>query len=103
MKPIKFAEANKNLLKPQNMTDEECSSLWVFTDGKQCISCWKLSFKRRLSALIHGKVWLSVLSGQTQLPVWVYCGKTVFEQKEVTTMQNDMRVKQRKKDESNDK
>ena len=24
MKPIKFNEANKNLLKPQNMTDEEC-------------------------------------------------------------------------------
>ena len=23
MKPIKFDEANKNLLKPQNMTDEE--------------------------------------------------------------------------------
>ena len=23
MKPIKFEEANKNLLKPQNMTDEE--------------------------------------------------------------------------------
>lgn len=103
MKPIKFAEANKNLLKPQNMTDEECSSLWVFTDGEQCISCWKMSFKQRLSALIHGKVWLSVLSGQTQPPVWVDCAKTVFEQKEVTTMQNDMRVKQRKKDESNDK
>ena len=103
MKPIKFAEANKNLLKPQNMTDEECSSLWVFTDGEQCISCWKMSFKQRLSALIHGKVWLSVLSGQTQPSVWVDCAKTVFEQKEVTTMQNDMRVKQRKKDESNDK
>lgn len=79
MKPIKFDEANKNLLKPQNMTDEECSNLWVFTDGRQCISCWKMSLKQRLSALIHGKVWLSVCSGQTQPPVWVDCCKTVFD------------------------
>lgn len=28
MKPIRFKQANKNLLKPQSMTDEECSSLW---------------------------------------------------------------------------
>lgn len=30
MKPIKFEQANKNLLKPESMTDEECSSLWVY-------------------------------------------------------------------------
>ena len=78
MKPIKFEEANKNLLKPENMTDEECSSLWVHTDGRECISCWKLSFKQRLSALFYGKVWLSVLSGYTQPPVWLDCRKTVF-------------------------
>ena len=79
MKPIKFKEANKNLLKPQNMTDEECSSLWVYTDSKECISCWKMSFKQRLSALFYGKVWLSVLSGQTQPPVWLDCANTVFK------------------------
>jgi hypothetical protein len=79
MKAIIFKEANRNLLKPQNMTDEECKNLWVYTDGKQCISCWKLSFKQRLSALIHGRVWLSVLSGQTQPPVWLDCAKTVFQ------------------------
>lgn len=39
MKAIKFSQANKNLSKSDSMTDEECSSLWVFTDGKQCISC----------------------------------------------------------------
>ena len=78
MKPIKFEEANKNLLKPNSMTDEECSSLWVYTNGYECISCWKLTLKQRLSALIFGKVWLSVLSGQTQPPVWLDCTKTVF-------------------------
>jgi hypothetical protein len=79
MKPIKFKEANCNLEKPQNMTDEECLSLAVYTDGEQCISCWKMSFRQRISALIYGKVWLSVLSGQTQPPVWLDCAKTIFE------------------------
>lgn len=79
MKAIKFAQANKNLLKPDSMTDKECSSLWVYTDGEQCVSCWKLSFKQRLSALIFGKMWLSILSGSTQPPVWLDCTKEVFD------------------------
>ena len=80
MKPIKFKEANKNLLKQQGMTDEECSGLWVYTDGEQCISCWKMNWKQRIMAFLFGRVWLSVLSGQTQPPVWVDCDKTVFKQ-----------------------
>lgn len=80
MKAIKFKQANLNLLKPPSMTDEECSSLWVYTDGNQCISCWKMSFRQRLSALFFGKIWLSVLSGQTQPPVWVDCVKEIFKE-----------------------
>lgn len=38
MKPSKFPEANKLLLKPGSMTDEECASLPVWTDGEMCIS-----------------------------------------------------------------
>ena len=79
MKPILFDEANKKLSPPENMTDKKCLSLWIYTDGTQCISCWKMTWKQRLSALIHGKVWLSVLSGQTHPPVWLDCAKTVFE------------------------
>lgn len=79
MKPTKFKEANKNLLKPNSMTDEECSSLWVYTDGKGCISCWKLSLRDRIRALLFGKVWLCVLGGGTQPPVWIECKNTVFE------------------------
>lgn len=80
MKPIKFNQANKNLLKPNSMTDDECSSLWVYTDGNQCISCWKMNWKQRINALFSGKVWLCVMSGCTQPPVWVDCCKTVFEE-----------------------
>jgi len=78
MLPIKFKEANMTLLKPASMTDEECKSLPVFTDGFECVSCWKLSWKERLSALVFGKIWLSVLSGKTQPPVWLACSDTVF-------------------------
>lgn len=80
MKPIKFKQANKNLLKPDSMTEEECSSLWVYTDENQCISCWKMNWKQRIKALFFGKVWLSVMSGGTQPPVWIDCCKTVFEE-----------------------
>ncbi len=78
MKAIKFHNANKNLQKPSGMTEEECHSLWVYTDGSQCISCWKLSFTQRIKALVFGRIWLSVLSGHTQPPVWMDCAKTVF-------------------------
>lgn len=78
MKPIKFKQANKNLTKPESMTDEECSSLWVYSDGKQCISLWKMSFWQRIKVLFWGRIWLSVFSGETQPPVWLDCRKTVF-------------------------
>ena len=78
--PVKFPQANRNLTKPANMTDEECHSLWVYTDGSQCISCWKLTFWQKLAVLFHGTIWLSVLSGGSQPPVWLACDKTVFSE-----------------------
>lgn len=78
--PVRFPQANKNLLKPDSMTDEECSSLWVYTNGNECVSCWKVPFIARISILIHGTVWLDVISGQTQPPVWLSGEKTVFKE-----------------------
>ena len=79
MKPKKFEQANKNLLKPEGMTDEECGSLPVFTDGTQCISLWQMTWRERLSALFFGKVWLSIYSGQTQPPVWLMAEREIFK------------------------
>lgn len=79
MKPIEFKEMNRELKKPNNMTDEECTSLYVYTDNVICISCWKLSLKERLKALLYGKVWIGVLSGGTQPPIWLDCNRTVFK------------------------
>ena len=82
MKPIKFKESNKKLLKPNNMSDEECESLTVFTDGKRCISCWKMNWKERILALLLGKAWISVHSGYTQPPIKINILKSIFFKKE---------------------
>lgn len=72
MKPIKFKEATKVLQKPSTMTDAECASLHVWTDGKECVSCWKPTIKERVRILFGGKIYLGVLSGcSTQPPVFV--------------------------------
>lgn len=78
MLPVKFPEANRELLKPADMSDEECSPLWVYTDSRSCVSCWRLTWKERIKALLFGKIWLGVLSGHTQPPVWLACDNTVF-------------------------
>jgi len=85
MIPVKFPEANKNLLKPSNMTDDECASLWVFTDGSQCVLRWQLAWKDRLRVLWYGHIWLSVHSGQTQPPVRLDSERTVFQTVEEAT------------------
>lgn len=79
MKPIDFKHANRTLQKLANMTDEECAPLKVWTDEKECVSSWKLTWRERISALLFGKVWLFVLSGGTQPPVALSCKKTIFE------------------------
>ena len=78
MKPVKFPQATTELKKPVSMSEEECAPLWVFQDGQQCISCWRLSFWERVKFLLHGRIWLGILSGQTQPPVWLSAEKTVF-------------------------
>ena len=78
MKPIDLPQSTKVLQKPSTMSDNECSSLHVWNDGKQCVSCWKPTFKERMNILFGGKVWLGVLSGKTQPPVFV-SGEMVFE------------------------
>ncbi len=79
MEPMKFEQANKELLKPQSMTDEECGSLPIFCDGEQGISLWKMTGKERFSALFFGRVWLSVYSGQTQPPVWLMAAQQILK------------------------
>ena len=79
MKPKKFKEATIELKKPASMTDEQCSSLWIHqSKNNECISLWTVPFWQRVKFLFHGNLWLGVLSGKTQPPVWLDMSKTVF-------------------------
>jgi hypothetical protein len=71
MKPIRFEGQTVELQKPPGMTDEECGSLPILRLDGTCISCWQMTWKERLKALLTGRVWLGVLSGHTQPPVYV--------------------------------
>jgi len=82
MQPDKFPQANKDLLKPEGWTDEECGSLLVYTDGKECISLWKMTWRERFSALFYGRIWLFVVSGQTQPPVSLMATRYIFKEVE---------------------
>lgn len=83
MKPKHFKEATIELQKPKLMTDAECGSLHIHqTSDGQCISLWTCSFWERVKFLFHGHIWLGILSGKTQPPVWVDCRKSVFTENE---------------------
>jgi len=78
MNPKHFKESTIELKKPNSMTDEECGSLHIYQNDDTCISLWTVPFWKRLKFLFHGHIWLGVLSGQTQPPVWLDCTKTIF-------------------------
>jgi hypothetical protein len=71
MKPFQFWRANKILMPPKGggVNSQDIAYLPVWTDGTQCVSCWRLTWRERLSVLFFGRVWLAVLSGGTQPPV----------------------------------
>lgn len=79
MKPIDFPQSTKVLQKPGTMTDEECASLHVWSDGKQCVSKWHLSIWERIKVLFGQDIWLGVMSGKTQPPVFL-AAERVFEE-----------------------
>ena len=92
MKPTNFRYANRQLGAPNGFL-ERCDGrsplelhvkgidpLPVWTDGEQCVSCWRMSLRERFAALLFGRVWLAVLSGSTQPPVYVEAKRTYLKQ-----------------------
>lgn len=69
MKAIEFKEQNAVLKKPESMTDQECSSLPCFMDGRNVISKWELSDKE-IEEIIKTKcIYVCVLSGASSPPI----------------------------------
>ena len=81
MTPKDFPESTKVLLanpKQPEIAGFDVGRLPVWSDGNQTISCWQLTFLKRLKALIFGHVWLGVHSGPTQVPAWLSVDRSVF-------------------------
>jgi hypothetical protein len=83
MKGVPFKGSNKTLAPSNqeyssNVTGVEPLPIW--TDGEFCVSCWKMSFRERLSALLFGRVWLAVLSGVSHEPVSVRVARSYLEE-----------------------
>jgi hypothetical protein len=62
MLPTDFKYRNLVLGKPKNMTDEECMSLPVWTNGNMYISKWKLNKEDLEMILQTGEIWFQVTS-----------------------------------------
>lgn len=81
MKPIPFKgqtielQPNPNQLEIDGL---EVGTLPIYTDGEQCVSCWKMTFTERLKALWFGNVWIFIHSGRTQPPVAVSVERDIF-------------------------
>jgi hypothetical protein len=71
--PVKFEHSNRFLGPPQAAEYSEniagVVGMHTWTDGEQSLSRWKLTWRERLQVLLHGHVWITVLSGWTQPPV----------------------------------
>lgn len=71
MRPVRFQGMEVVLGKPSGMTDAECGELAIRRDKGTCISKWKLTWRERTKVFLTGSVWLGVLSGRTQPPVYL--------------------------------
>jgi len=92
MKPTQFEYANRQLGPPSEFLErcdrrsplelhvEGIDPLPVWTDGEQCVSCWRMSLRERLAALLFGRVWLTVLSGSTQPAVCIVAARAYLKE-----------------------
>lgn len=80
MKPIAFPQSNKTLLPPQGM-EEECGDLPVYTNGRMCVSLWELTEEEKKELAENGRIWVFVVSGQTQPPIALSVDKNIFDEK----------------------
>jgi len=81
MQPVNFNESNVTYAKNQ----PEYLPLPVYkTPDGEVISCWKLTFREKLAVMLHGKVWINILTFNSALqplrpyifkPDWMICKK----------------------------
>ncbi len=85
VKPQSFPESNANLgggPAARYGTQDDVMDLPVHRSADQIISCWRLSWADRLRALVHGRVWLHVLTMRSHPPVKLATESPFVETKE---------------------
>lgn len=79
MEPIKFPESNATLVGGNSdLYGRHVENLPVFQAHGQTVSCWRLTWRERLSVLFFGKVWLFAM-GKTHPPIWLEGRKSAFD------------------------
>ena len=77
--PIQFSTMNAVLKAPQGEA-EKVKSLPVWRGDDVIVSCWKLTWREWLVALLTGHIWLWVMSQTTQPPVYVTSREPEWEE-----------------------
>ena len=78
MIPIRFAESNIVMKKPENMTEEQCFDVHAFSNGEQVITCWQPTPEERTKIALGEPVWLCLI-GPTMQPALVTADKPFVE------------------------
>jgi hypothetical protein len=68
MKPILFEQANRTLTAPAGQ-ENEVETMYVYTDGQQCISKWQLTDDEIEMVIKNRHLYISVMFGGTQPPI----------------------------------
>lgn len=69
--PVGWDGANVILKTPKGYTNEQVSDLHIFSNDVVCVSKWKLSKECIKEILETGCIFVEVLSGKTQPPVFI--------------------------------
>lgn len=69
--PVDWFGANKTLVAPKGTTEEQVCDMRIFTNGSICVSRWKLSEEAIKEVIETGCLFVTLMSGYTQPPVFV--------------------------------
>lgn len=69
--PVLWEGANKLLGPPKTYEEEQVQSMAVFTNGVICVSKWKLSDAAIKELNETGCLFISVISGESQPPIFI--------------------------------
>lgn len=68
---VEFAGANRRYSPPEGVSEDECKTLHIFSNGRCLVSCWQLSDDEIAEVIRSRRVFLSVWSAPTLFPVFV--------------------------------